>query len=92
MVPRHNPFNTTYHRKSLELVASDGAPPSPTQLLKDCSVKSGASTLTSFRVAEAGDISNRRKSSSNKFDQSADNSLKQQLFSHDAMKASPRTR
>lgn len=93
-VPRHNPFTTTYHRKSLELVTNDGAPPSPTQLLKDCSMKSSASTLTSFRIAEAGDITyeTRRKSSFNKFDQTADNSLKQRLFSHDAMKASPKTR
>jgi hypothetical protein len=63
-------------------------------------MKSSASTLTSYRVAEAGDISyeTRRKSSSNKYDkpnkldQTADNSLKQQLFSHDAMKASPKTK
>lgn len=94
LTSRHNPFTSTDHRKSVELVAHDGAPPSPTQLLKDSSIKSSASTLTSYRVAEADDMSyeSRRKSSSNKYDQRADHSLKQQLFSHDAMKASPKTR
>jgi len=94
LAPRHNPFTTTYHRKSLELVANDGAPPDPTQMLKDCSMKSSASTLTSYRVAEASDMSyeSRRKSSSNKYDQTADNTLKQQLFNHDDIKASPKTR
>lgn len=91
--PRTNPSLTTDHRKSLELVAYV-APPSPKQMLKDSSMKSSASTLTSYRVAEAGDMSyeNRRKSSSNKFDQTADRTLKQQLFSHDAIAASPKSK
>ncbi|CZT18597.1 uncharacterized protein RCC_04441 [Ramularia collo-cygni] len=94
LAPRHNPFTTTNYRKSLELVAFDGAPPSPTQMLKDSSMKSSASTMTSFRVAEASDLSyeNRRKSSSNKYDQIVDNGLKEQRFSHDAVRTSSKTR
>lgn len=91
-VMRHNPFSTTSNRKSVELVIPYPIEStSPTQLLKDASLKSSASTLTQFRVAEANSLSyeaplpgSRRYSR-----ERADHSLKQ-LFSHDAMKANPR--
>lgn len=92
-VIRHNPFSTTsMSTKSIELVIpypTESA--SPTQLLKDASLKSTASTLTSFRVAEANDISYQRKSPSSRPSSrgQADNTLRQ-LFSHDALKSSPK--
>ncbi|EME45120.1 hypothetical protein DOTSEDRAFT_70985 [Dothistroma septosporum NZE10] len=96
MINRHHPWNCNCSTsKSIDLVIPyPTAPSSPAQLLKDASLKSGASTETSFRVVEAGDISHEqrtprgsRRSSERKM--SADRSLKQ-LFSHDAMKASPK--
>ncbi|KAF2213996.1 hypothetical protein CERZMDRAFT_96025 [Cercospora zeae-maydis SCOH1-5] len=91
-VIRHNPFSTTSSRKSVELVIPYPIEStSPTQLLKDASLKSSASTLTQFKVAEVNNYSyeaplpgSRRCSR-----ERADQSLKQ-LFSHDAMKSSPR--
>lgn len=84
-----NPFSSTFTTKSVELVIPyPTASTSPTQLLKDASLKSSASTLTSFRVAEASDTSYEVQSRRNSRER-ADYTLKQ-LFSHDAMKASPK--
>lgn len=100
--PRHNPFSTThYSTKSIDLVLpydpnNDNESISPTtQLLKDSSLKSTASTLTSFRVAEANDITYEKRTpqasrrGSAKSERKAGQTLKQ-LFSHEAMKAPPR--
>lgn len=87
--PRHNPFTTSFSTKSIDLVIPCSPSTSPTQLLKDSSLKSCASTLTSFRVAEAGDISYERRSPKSP-DKTSDRALKQ-LFCHDAMKAPPRS-
>lgn len=103
--PRHNPFSTTHcSTKSIDLVLpydntasnnNDSSISPTTQLLKGSSVKSSASTLTSFRVAEANDITYDKRTpqasrrGSAKSEKKADQSLKQ-LFSHEAMKAPPR--
>ncbi|KAM3416357.1 hypothetical protein BST61_g7959 [Cercospora zeina] len=91
-VIRHNPFSTTSTRKSVELVIPYPIEStSPTQLLKDASRKSSASTLTQFKVAEANNYSYEAPSPGSRrcSRERADQSLKQ-LFRHDAMKASPR--
>lgn len=95
-IMKQNPFSSTFTTKSVDLVMPHNATAStsPTQLLKDASSKSSASTLTSFRVAEASDTSYlgvpspnpKRKSTRER----ADDNLKQ-LFRHDAMKASPKS-
>ncbi|KAI5362175.1 putative Zinc binding protein Ecl1/2/3 [Septoria linicola] len=98
-VMKHNPFSSTFTTKSVELVIPyPTMSTSPTQLLKDASLKSSASTLTSFRVAEANDISYDASSptstttgSRRQSQERADYTLKQ-LFSHDAMKAKPSSR
>ncbi|KAF2162944.1 hypothetical protein M409DRAFT_26797 [Zasmidium cellare ATCC 36951] len=102
--PRHNPFSATNcSTKSIDLVlpydtTTNHQSPSispTTQLLKDSSLKSSASTLTSFRVAEGNDITYDKRTpqasrrGSAKSEKKADHSLKQ-LFSHEAMKAPPR--
>ena len=51
-------------------------------------MKSSASTITSFRVAEGTDISYEKQTGTRRTSE-AQGSLKQ-LFSHDAMKAPPR--
>ncbi|KAF7194591.1 hypothetical protein HII31_04097 [Pseudocercospora fuligena] len=97
LASRHNPFTSSYSAtKSIELVipyptAADG---SPTQLMKDASLKSSASAQTCFRVAEANDITYEKRDTSRRRRDSrqspkADQSLKQ-LFMHEAMKASPK--
>ncbi|KAK3684530.1 hypothetical protein LTR37_020172, partial [Vermiconidia calcicola] len=63
---------------------------SPTQFMKDASLKSSASTLTSFNVAEATDVSFRKRTFSwGRSDQAG--SLKH-LFSHEAMRSAPKER
>lgn len=74
-------------RQNKSYSSCSGAPLSPTQAAKDASFKSSASTLTAFRVAEAGDFSYDKRSASRKGSE-AQGSLKQ-LFSHEAMKAPP---
>lgn len=93
---RHHPWNCNCSTsKSIDLVIPyPTASTSPTQLLEDASLKSGASTETSFRVVEAGDVSYEQRTlrgskSGSERKTSADRTLKQ-LFSHDAMKASPK--
>ena len=65
---RHNPYTTDYScTKSIDLVLPyTNAGTSPNDLMKDASHKSSASTLTSFRVAEAGDISYEKKATPSK--------------------------
>jgi hypothetical protein len=59
-------------------------------LMNDASVKSSASTLTSFRVAEASDISyGARLPHSRHSSREMAESTRRQLFSHEAMKAPP---
>lgn len=103
--PRHNPFSTTHcSTKSIDLVLpcettntiNEHSISPGTKLLKDASLKSSASTLTSFRVAEANDITYdkrtptaSRRGSAKSERRLADHSLKQ-LFSHEAMKAPPK--
>ncbi|CAK4032431.1 Hypothetical predicted protein [Lecanosticta acicola] len=65
---RHNPYTTSFStNKSIDLVlpyhTTIPHSSSPNELMKDASHKSSASTLTSFRVAEAGDISYEKKKS-----------------------------
>ena len=87
--PRHDPSTGHFPTKSLDLVIPTfptTAPSSPSQTMKDSSLKSSASTMTSFRVAEAVDVSfDRRRASRRSGDQTSD-SLKQ-LLSQDARKA-----
>lgn len=87
--PRHDPSTGHFPHKSLDLVIPTfptTAPSSPTQNMKDSSLKSSASTITSFRVAEAEDVSfDRRTASRGSGDQTSD-SLKR-LLSQDARKA-----
>ena len=85
--PRHDPLGH-FPAKSDDLVMPAypiTAPSSPAQLKKDSSLKSSASTLTSFRVAEGEDLSfDRRRPSWRR----SGGSLKQS-FSHEAIKAPP---
>lgn len=64
--PRHDPLGGHYPTKSIDLVTptyytttsgATTAPSSPTQLMKDSSLKASASTLTSFQAAEAENLS-----------------------------------
>lgn len=86
---RHNKSYSAYSTKPYDMVTPQkpAASSSPTQLMADSSYKSSASTLTSFRVAEAGDLSYTKQPSGRRGSE-AQGSLKQ-LFSHDAMKAPP---
>ncbi|KAK4541297.1 hypothetical protein LTR36_008055, partial [Oleoguttula mirabilis] len=86
---RHNKSYSSYSGKAIDLVAACTpiAPSSPIQATTDGSYKSNASTLTAFRVAEAGDFSYDKRPASRR-DSEAQGSLKQ-LFSHEAMKAPP---
>ena len=60
--PRHDPSTGHFPKKSIDLVTPI-FPTSPTQFAKEASLKSSASTVTSFRCAEAGDVSfDRRRS------------------------------
>ncbi|RMZ03259.1 hypothetical protein D0862_05718 [Hortaea werneckii] len=83
---RHNKSYSATSNKSYDLVTPQTGT-SPTQLMSDSSYKSTASTLTSFRVAEAGELSYEKRSASRRRSE-AQGSLKQ-LFSHEAMKAPP---
>ncbi|KXS95666.1 hypothetical protein AC578_6244 [Pseudocercospora eumusae] len=97
LASRHNPFTSSYSAtKSIELVIPypTAAEASPTQRMKDASLKSSASAQTCFRVAEANDITYEKRDTSRRRRDSrqspkADQSLKQ-LFMHEAMKASPK--
>lgn len=88
---RHNKSYSAYSGKASEdlVTPCTATPSSPTQLMRPSSYKSSASTRTSFRVAEAGDLSY-EKLPPDRRPSDAQGSLKQ-LFSHEAMKAPPNT-
>ncbi|EMC98637.1 hypothetical protein BAUCODRAFT_145693 [Baudoinia panamericana UAMH 10762] len=86
---RHNKSYSISSTNSIDLVSPyiATAPSSPTDLMGDASVKSAASTVTAFRVAQEGEFEYGGPPSERKTSQAA-SSLKQ-LFYHDAMKAPP---
>ena len=84
--PRHDPSTGHFPKKSIDLVTPTfptTVPPSPTQFVN--SVKSSASTMTSFRCAEAGDVSFDRRRTSWRSGSQTSSSLKE-LLSQDARK------
>jgi hypothetical protein len=83
--PRHDPSTGHFPTKRVDLVIPTyptTAPSSPTQL---ASLKSSASTMTSFRCAEAGDVSFDRRRASLRVGNLTSSSLKE-LLSQDARK------
>jgi len=78
--PRHDPLGGHYHTKSADLVI----PAYPGTSPADASVKSSASTMTSFKVAEAGDVAFDRTEWKPRSGGAASGSLRQ-LFGHDGM-------
>ena len=85
------PLASDFSTRSANLVTPSfrtTAPSSPTQLMKDASVKSSASTLTSFHIAEASGMSFERRKTRWRHSDHASGTLKQ-LFSHEAMQAPP---
>ncbi|KAH9832706.1 Life-span regulatory factor [Teratosphaeria destructans] len=86
---RHNKSYSTHSTRSEDLVNPYATlAPTSSLHLHDARLKSCASTVTAFRVAEAGALSYDKRPSANRRLSSAHGSLKQ-LFSHEAMKAPP---
>ncbi|KAF2765133.1 hypothetical protein EJ03DRAFT_219862 [Teratosphaeria nubilosa] len=89
MPSRHNKSYSTNSTRSEDLVnPCANLATSSSFHPQDASLKSCASTVTAFRVAEAGALSYQKRPSTNRRFSSAHGSLKQ-LFSHEAMKAPP---
>ena len=79
---RHDPSAGHYPRKSIDLVIPvipTTAPSSPVQHVNESSLKSSASTITSFRVAEAEDMSFARQNGNYRHEGQTSSSLKQLL-------------
>lgn len=88
---RHDPFSSHAPTRSADLVTPSFPSKHQTskESMKDGSLDSDASTITSFRVAEAGDIPfGRRQTSGWRRSDHTQGSLGQ-LFSHNAMQARP---
>lgn len=80
--PRHDPSTGHHPKKSIDLVMPTfptTAPSSPTELIRDSSLKSSASTITSFRTAEAGVVEFAKRRPSEKNGEHTSSSLKQLL-------------
>ena len=80
--PRHDPSTGHFPKKSIDLVIPkfpSTAPSSPTETMSGSSLKSSASTITSFRVAEAADVSFAGRRPSARSGDRSSTSLKQLL-------------
>jgi len=97
---RHATYTRSSTTKSIDLVTPLTAPPSPTLVGQDASLKSHASTLTTLRIAEGNNISEGRRPSMDKDSRrdstqatkgAAVGSLRQ-LFNHDAIRCASRRR
>lgn len=95
---RHTATTRSSTTRSIDLVTPLTAPPSPTLMGQDASLKSQASTLTTLRIAEANNINDARRPSMDKDFRrdstqaplgAAMGSLRQ-LFNHDAIRCASR--
>ena len=95
---RHTATTRSSTTKSIDLVTPLTAPPSPTLIGQDASLKSHASTLTTLRIAEGNNVSEGRRPSMDKDFRrdstqattgAAMGSLRQ-LFNHDAIRCAHR--
>jgi len=97
---RHTTTTRSSTTKSIDLVTPLTAPPSPTLIGQDASLKSHASTLTTLRIAEGNNVSDGRRPSMDKDFRrdstqattgAAMGSLRQ-LFNHDAIRCASKRR